>query len=169
MRMRHPPVITNYLECHKKYLQKVGELKRKKGGKNVGRFCSMSCAGAFRSNNAAPLPKNCVCILCRARFHRGASNIKKSKSGLLFCSRKCKDAGQTIENGFKEMWPSGYRAGLSSYRQKAIKFYGPKCAECSFSIAPLLIVHHKDGDRTNNAMDNLIVLCHNHHAMKHLF
>ena len=95
--------------------------------------------------------------------------MAKSKSGILFCSRKCKDAGQMIENGLKEIWHGKHKDGRYAYRQRAIKFYGPKCAECNFSFETLLTVHHRDRNRANGSIKNLIVLCPNHHALRHVF
>jgi len=37
----------------------------------------------------------------------------------------------------------------------------------AFTKEHRLVVHHIDGDRSNNALDNLTVLCHNHHSDRH--
>jgi hypothetical protein len=56
--------------------------------------------------------------------------------------------------------------GISMYRDWGIQAYGKKCAICEFSFD--VDVHHIDGNRLNNQIDNLIVLCPNHHRVIHL-
>lgn len=41
------------------------------------------------------------------------------------------------------------------------------CATCGARGDHLLTIHHIDGDRSNNAYDNQIVLCHNCHEPYH--
>jgi predicted restriction endonuclease len=48
-------------------------------------------------------------------------------------------------------------------RKKALDHYGHRCAVCGYS--DVVEVHHRNGDRTNNDIRNLIVLCPNHHAI----
>lgn len=41
-----------------------------------------------------------------------------------------------------------------------------RCAVCGFDI--VVELHHKDGDRKNNNISNLIPLCPNHRRMAHM-
>ena len=41
------------------------------------------------------------------------------------------------------------------------------CANCRAPDRPSLTIHHIDGDSTNNAYDNQIVLCYNCHTRHH--
>lgn len=54
-------------------------------------------------------------------------------------------------------------------KKHLIKHKGHKCERCDFekwqNEAIPLEVHHIDGDRTNNAFDNLLLLCCNCHAL----
>lgn len=52
---------------------------------------------------------------------------------------------------------NNYKDGISNYRQKAFEKYGRKCSKCG-SIKNLM-VHHIDGNRHNNNLSNLRVLC----------
>lgn len=53
----------------------------------------------------------------------------------------------------------------SSYQRRAYKQYGKKCLICKFDI--IVEVHHitKQCDDGTHGIENLIVLCPNHHAM----
>lgn len=53
--------------------------------------------------------------------------------------------------------------GISIYRTKAIKHYGASCMICGFDFD--VDVHHLDNNRLNNNIDNLCVLCPNHHRI----
>ena len=54
---------------------------------------------------------------------------------------------------------------MSNYRSKAIDEYGEECVECGSTES--IDVHHKDGDRTNNSLENLIPLCAECHSERH--
>ena len=54
---------------------------------------------------------------------------------------------------------------FSNYRKIALPYYGNFCAICKYD--KIVNVHHIDGDRSNNKINNLIVLCPNHHAEVH--
>lgn len=120
------------------------------------------------------LPRIYLCNECKdkekiVRCAHCDKEISKKKSvqdgRLLFCNRNCKEAEQYF--GGKMALPN-YTAD-KAYRKKALRFYGHKCNLCDISEEYLLVVHHKDGDRNNNSLNNLEVLCHNHHAFRHKF
>ena len=54
------------------------------------------------------------------------------------------------------------------YRKIAFDSYDPLCAHCGFGVPAVLEVAHVDGDRTNNAVENLVILCPNCHKMHDL-
>jgi predicted restriction endonuclease len=51
------------------------------------------------------------------------------------------------------------------YRKLAFDNYPPICAYCGFGIKEVLEVAHIDGKRSNNRIDNLVILCPNCHKM----
>jgi transposase len=60
-------------------------------------------------------------------------------------------------------------AGRSTIRRELIKFRGGKCEECGLATwrdQPIpLQVHHIDGNKKNNDLKNLVVLCRNCHGL----
>ena len=139
------------INCHKEY----------KGTKRQ-KVCSLSCSSKYSGEKSRSIP-NITCPICGELFYRSKSE-KKTKSGINVCSRKCQSIAQSLEKGLIKN--NRYDKGIRSYRKNALKFT-QICGKCSFNIVELLVVHHRDGDRNNNVLSNLEVLCPNHHAMAH--
>lgn len=57
------------------------------------------------------------------------------------------------------------RADTLGYREKAIEEYGEHCQGCGSTES--VVVHHRDGDRSNNDLGNLTPLCVGCHAAVH--
>ncbi len=55
--------------------------------------------------------------------------------------------------------------GRVNYRKLAFGHYPPICAFCGLGIPEVLEVAHVDGDRSNNDIDNLVILCPTCHKM----
>ena len=55
-----------------------------------------------------------------------------------------------------------------NYRKLAFQHYDPVCAHCGFGIKDVLEVAHIDCNRSNNNIDNLVILCPNCHKMHDL-
>lgn len=51
------------------------------------------------------------------------------------------------------------------WKQQLIKIYGHSCQVCGFNI--IIQVHHIDGNRKNNQIDNFVLLCPNCHFSLH--
>lgn len=54
------------------------------------------------------------------------------------------------------------------YRKLAFTHYDPLCAHCGFGIPAVLEVAHLDCDRSNNDINNLVILCPNCHKIHDL-
>lgn len=133
--------------CSVVFLKRTSFLKNKN-------FCSRECSSKERQNRT-----NKNCAYCNKQFELQISKTN-SKSGLYFCSRKCKDNAQRIESGFSQLHPSHYTNGYSEYRDLAFRNYEHKCSACSYDKYPILLeVHHIDSDRKNAELSNLIILC----------
>jgi len=127
---------------------------------NGRKFCSVKCRGLSIRNRL-----QLVCAYCGKHFERSESKAAHAKHGVSFCCRECKDKGQRISSGISAIHPNHYAGGeYVDYRQLAFDTYGAKCAVCGIANEIMLDVHHIDGDRSNNGIENLIVLCANHHV-----
>jgi hypothetical protein len=142
----------------------------KEHNRGYAKYCNQSCASKyFAARKPAKVP-NVTCSCCYKQFYKNDSQKKNSKSGLYFCSRTCKDKAQTIKFGLSEIMPDHYGKGdgINSYRRLAFENYEPRCYRCRYDrFIPVLQVHHKDRNRRNNAIDNLIILCPTCHQEEH--
>ena len=128
------------------------------------KFCGIRC---FETHNA-PKRVTLKCDNCGIEFSRCKSHLKKSKSGLRFCGRTCKNTAQRIGNYNSILRPSHYGDGRYGYRVIAFRNYPKRCNRCGYDqCVGILRVHHKDRNRKNNNKDNLEVLCPNCHEVEH--
>lgn len=75
---------------------------------------------------------------------------------------------QTLAFGLKEIQPTHFGSGESSYREIAFRSKERKCERCSYNKHPeILEVHHQDRNRENNTIENLLILCPNCHMEEH--
>lgn len=129
--------------------------------KGWGKFCSKACH--IKSQFNGQLVK---CFICGRETYRSKSHLNKSSSGKYFCTKSCQTLWRNqLYVGEKSInWKNGERA----YRQ-ILKRSGRKavCALCKISDERVLIAHHKDNNRENNRLENLIWLCFNCHFLIH--
>lgn len=141
------------LTCGKVFLKACRLLK-----KYPNHYCSNSCH--FKGMRKYKLV---ACATCGKQIERTPARIRKSKSGLLFCSKICKAQAQSI-GGLIPL--TTYGNGQYIYRARAFRKYPHKCEICGYNaIEGILDVHHIDGKRSNNHIENLIILCPNHHVI----
>lgn len=115
------------------------------------KFCSVICY-----NKSMITAQNRNCGWCRKKI-----TVKVSKLlAINFCGRECKERLQSGENHPK--WVNGY----GTYRRRTIEKYGYNCisgVNCPLMGIKLpkfaFDVDHKDGNRKNNKLENLQVLC----------
>lgn len=145
----------NCLECNSEFEAVKSDPKK---------FCCNSCATKF--NNKAgktgkQVNKNEVnCLNCN----------KQLGPRRKYCDGNCqhefnrKQKFELIENGDTSL-------GAWWYKKYLIHKHGEKCMECGWSeINPYsgkvpIELEHIDGDSENNSLDNLKLLCPNHHSL----
>ena len=148
------------LTCGRPFEAEVREHNR-----GNARFCSRKCSARRLRKLKTP---NCECDLCGHAFYRPPSK-QNSKSGLLFCSRACKERAQSLDtDGFEAIQPDHYGVRETTYRSAAMRHYPNKCDICGYDTHPeVLEVHHRDKNRKNNVLGNLQVLCPTCHRVEH--
>lgn len=54
---------------------------------------------------------------------------------------------------------------ITNYRERALDEHGEECHVCG--RGENIVVHHRDGNRANNELENLVPLCRTCHAKVH--
>ena len=138
--------------CSKEILRRPAHLHKNS-------FCSFECQRNYKRAGVI-----CHCTFCNKELYKINAELKRSKTGNVFCNRSC---ATSYNNRFKSGSNHGGWKGGAQYRIRALKFYGSICSNslCKPTLAKIQIpeqmldVHHRDGGRTNNALENLEVLC----------
>lgn len=120
--------------------------------------------------NKSEKPKEEFCLNCGTKLHKGQYK---------YCCFKCQREYQ--RNIYIEKVDNGEENGLKktgntykvsdSIRSYLLQKYDNKCQKCGWGeINPItgkcpLEIHHVDGNRSNNKLDNLELLCPNCHSL----
>jgi len=132
------------LKCNKEFF--VPEYRKDKA-----KFCSQKCAKeSLRCGKIIEYK----CRYCSKTFIDSPSRNRR------YCSKQCVNKEQ--KESFK---PSYLTVRKMMIRRNMLKM----CEICGFdSTKEILGIHHKDGNRKNNAKENLQILCPNCHSLAHL-
>lgn len=126
-------------------------------------FCTQSCAATF--NNKRRIyhrsPVNKICVYCGKQIPNHYQKNRKYCNSICSSAAKKQRKWKAIEEGKK--------CCQMVLREYLLFKRGNKCEKCNQSNTwnnePLSMqVHHKDGNKHNNNLDNLIVLCPNCHT-----
>jgi hypothetical protein len=142
--------------CRDKFDVKLWSIKN-----GWGQFCSRRCHYDYARSG-----ETVACNICGTNIYRTKKQLRCSKSGKFFCSKSCQTKWRNVE--FSGIRHKFWKDGSSTYRNIMIKAGVLQvCAKCSFSDKRVLAVHHKDQNRKNYNLDNLMWLCHNCHYLVH--
>lgn len=137
------------------------------------RFCSIGC---FNRSPYRGVQGNRdmerICAHCGKTFRRHAGHTKQR-----FCSKKCSNVGREwrpTEIGKQFELRLGLRINKRAKGKSArsvrhaYKTAFPFCQRCGWHEEPAILhIHHRDGNRRNNTMDNFESLCPNCHVLHH--
>lgn len=110
-----------------------------------------------------------VCEECKIHFKTTFNQRDKQK----FCSQKCSTKYNNRKRDYSHMMDSrnpAYKDGRKNYRKKALNYLDVSyCHKCKKEIKyeDKVIIHHKDFNRLNNLLDNLLPVCYSCHEKIH--
>lgn len=145
--------------CGKEFY--VKEFHAKKGW---GKCCSIKCRSKAQIKG-----KWVECSNCGKKIWRTPKDFRRSRNKKFFCSVNCHCTweNKNVRYGINAPnWISGkyaYRALLK--RANMVE----RCRRCGNRDKRVLTVHHKDGNRRNNKIENLEWLCRNCHCIIHCY
>jgi hypothetical protein len=144
-------------QCHTTFYVKPNRLL-----KGWGKYCSDACKHlGLKSGSLIP------CVTCGKLAYKNKRDQTRSTSGKYFCGKSCQTVWRNshLYTGSNH---SNWKTGESSYRHRLQKANVDQiCIKCGTSDARILAVHHKDKNRKNNRLSNLVWLCHNCHFLVH--
>ena len=143
--------------CKKIFYSKPSHLKR-----GWGKYCSTECQykGMLKG-------KFVKCLVCKKEIWRTPKNFKKSKSKKFFCTKSCQTIwrNQYYSGPKHSNWQGGEHI---EYRNILLRnSVSQVCQICGIKDKRVLIVHHKDKNRKNHNVKNLVWLCLNCHFLIH--
>lgn len=148
--------VVRCLFCNREFSIKLSHYKL-----GWGKYCSNECK--WKAQNKGQFVK---CFICGKEIFRSPKELFRSKSGKFFCDKRCQTLwrNQTYVGEKNLHWVNGIRAYRNILKRSGREVI---CVICKNKDSRVLIVHHKDQDRTNNDLSNLEWLCFNCHFLVH--
>ena len=158
-------MIVKCKQCDKEFDKNPVDIKR-----TPNNFCSKSCAGTYNNHVYIKRKKkkyHCIVCgtetLCRRKYCDTCRKDKFIKCAKITC---CK-----IRKPIEFFLVKGHKCNTARLRERLIteSFFNSCCQRCHFTEwqgQPIsLELHHIDGDKANNLLSNLTILCPNCHAL----
>lgn len=128
-----------------------------------GKYCSTGC-----HHEGIKKGKIVPCFVCSKDVYKSLKALKGSKSGKFFCGKSCQTKWRNSQ--FVGDKHANWIHGENAYRSVLARNNITKiCTLCGTTDVRVLAVHHRDRDRKNNNLSNLVWLCHNCHFLVHNF
>jgi hypothetical protein len=132
--------------------------------KRHNKFCSQNCSATYNNKLRNKTRKETNCLFCGKVLER--HNYK-------YCSLQCQH-DLSIQNKCI-LIEDNCLVSKSSLRSYLMRKYDSKCQKCGWGIpnpvskTVCLDLHHKDGDASNNVLDNVEILCPNCHSLTNTY
>lgn len=162
---------TTHIKANCLYCGDIYEVARSRydGGYTLHKCCSRLCYIAHKkeARRKRESKKNYVCTNCLGVF----IGYRRGKTGRVFCSQKC--SVEYMRGDKAHTYVDGTTIGVNGYR--SIKVGDKYVLEhrlvmeehLNRKLLPGEVVHHIDGDRLNNNIENLEVMEKKEHDRKH--
>lgn len=105
--VRRAAIEVNCTQCNVKFLKQIKTLRN---NKTSNYFCTRECAKNFKQRTNEII----TCAWCEKQVERKASSLRKSQSGLRFCSTICKNHAQSLK-GLSALTPDHYGTGKKNH------------------------------------------------------
>lgn len=151
-------IIASCKICRKEFKAKTSHLQR-----GWSRCCSKKCR-----DEAQKTGRFVSCDTCGKRIWRAPKEVERSKSGKFFCTKSCQTfwRNKVYSGSNHALWVGGSSSGF--YRKKLLDSgISIICNICNEKDIRVLQAHHRDGNRQNNSVDNLVWVCVNCHYLIH--
>lgn len=140
--------------CKKEFLKAQRFIKKSKNN-----FCSPECHKEGSRKERVIVN----CEFCGKKKEITPYDFKVAKTKKFFCSKNHQRLAQFSHNGID--YHCNYTNGEYNYRKVAFRRLPNKCELCGYDEdIRILEVHHIDSDRSNNIIENLMILCPNCHT-----
>ena len=133
--------------CDKLIYRRPAELEKS----HQKSFCSSVCYGLANR-------KEKPCVVCGTMM---MSSLNKKT-----CSRSCSNINRSGVK-YKIGCPKDKVKSLTALRSRLVKVRGVNCERCGYSKKEILQIHHKDRNKNNNDLNNLVLICPNCHCEDH--
>jgi len=143
--------------CNKPFYVKPSHQKL-----GYGKYCSIKCRSESQKKG-----QYIACAVCNKKSWKRPLELKRSKSGLHFCSKSCQTIwrNQYFSGPKHPNWKDGKNKDYRKIIRKSNR--REECNMCGCKDTRVLVVHHIDKHRENNDPKNLIWLCMNCHYLIH--
>ncbi len=131
--------------------------------KRANKFCNHSCAAKFSGRNiGSEVPK--FCLRCKSPI---------LGLGKVYCSTQCSHRHKTEKFVVRFLSNSSAigSGSLPAIRRYLIRIRGESCEACGWAVKHTITgnvpleVDHRDGNHSNNKIENLRIICPNCHSL----